>query len=78
MAGGTMNWADIYGEPASPIQIPSPISAAGPNQSFVNPAFSGPGTLNVTGGRGPAISLLGLVAALILLRVAVAMGGDVA
>jgi hypothetical protein len=77
---GTMNWADVYGEEASPIQLAAPISAAGPYQSYVNPAFSGPGTGAMGGpvGKGPAISLIGIAAALILLRIAVEMGGEVA
>lgn len=66
-----MNWADVYGVPASPIQLPAPISAAGPNQSFVNPAFSGPGTGIQGSGPAPAFSLMGLVVALVLLRVAI-------
>lgn len=69
---GTLNWADVYGQPASAIQVPSPISAAGPNQSFVAPAFSSPGTVQNV-GNAPTISLMGLVFALVLLRIAIEM-----
>ena len=65
-----MNLADVYGEAANPFQLAAPISAAGPNQSFVAPAFSGPGT--VTGsGPAPAFSILGMVLLLVALRVAI-------
>jgi hypothetical protein len=77
---GTMNWADTYGVPASTFQASAPISSAGPNQSTVNPAFSGPGTLPISaGGSGtaPAISLLGMVILLVALRVAIEAGGEV-
>lgn len=67
---GTLNWADVYGEPASSIQMASPISAAGPNQSFVAPAFSTPGTYSAP-GSAPTISLMALVAGLVALRVAI-------
>jgi len=70
---GTLNWADVYGEPASSIQMASPISAAGPNQSFVAPAFSNPGTQSMGGpvGNAPTISLFALVIGLVVLRVAI-------
>lgn len=66
-----MNLADVYGEMANPLQIASPISAAGPNQSFVAPAFSGPGTVSTAGGAAPAFSVLGMVLLLVALRVAI-------
>lgn len=69
---GTLNWADVYGQPASTVQVASPISAAGPNQSFVAPAFSSPGT-GASVGNAPTFSLMGLVLALVLLRVAIEM-----
>jgi len=67
---GTMNWSDVYGEPSSSAQAASPISGGGPNQSFVSPAFSGPGT-GIQPGPGPTFSLVGLVAGLIALRMAI-------
>ena len=67
----SMNLADVYGEAANPFQIASPISASGPNQSFVNPAFSGPGTVSVGSGPAPAFSILGMVLLLVALRVAI-------
>lgn len=67
---GTMNWSDVYGEPSSPVQMAAPISAGGPGQSFVSPAFSGPGT-GVSGGPAPTFSWLGMVLALVALRVAI-------
>lgn len=69
---GTLNWADAYGEPAATMQMAAPISAAGPNQSFVAPAFSTPGTFTAV-GNGPTFSLFALVAGLIFLRVAIEM-----
>lgn len=75
---GTLTWADAYGEMGPASQIASPISGAGPNQSYVNPAFSGPQTTAsaMPGGKGPAFSLIGLVAGLVALRIAIAMGGE--
>lgn len=67
---GSLNWADVYGEPASTVQMASPISAAGPNQSFVAPAFSNPGTMGAS-GNAPTLSLFALVAGLVALRVAI-------
>ncbi len=75
---GTVSWADAYGEMGPSYQLSAPISAAGPNQSFVNPAFSGPQTSasGMPGGKGPALSLLGLAVGLVVLRVAIEMGGE--
>lgn len=75
---GTISWADAYGEMGPSFQVASPISASGPNQSFVNPAFSGPQTSaqGMPGGKAPALSLVGLVAMLVLLRVAIELGGE--
>lgn len=73
---GTMNWSDVYGEESSPIQMASPISAGGPNQSFVNPAFSGAGTLGPSTGPAPAFSLLGLAILLVAWRVFVQLNEE--
>ena len=73
MAYGTLNWADVLGVEASPVQLAAPISSGGPNQSTVNPAFAGPGTM-VSGGSAPTISLLGMVLLLVAWRVAVEVG----
>ena len=75
---GTLSWADAYGIEGPMYQVASPISAAGPNQSYVNPAFSGPQTSAsaMPGGKAPAFSLVGIVIALVLLRIAIEMGGE--
>ena len=75
-SGGTLNVADVYGDSAPILQFASPISASGPNQSFVAPAFSPPGTMQVSGGKAPALSLVGLVIALLIWRVAINLGGE--
>lgn len=72
----SMNWSDVYGEVSSPFQASAPITAGGPGQSFVNPAFSGPGTIALSSGPGPAISLVGLAIALVALRVAIELSGE--
>lgn len=73
---GSLNWADIYGEEASPVQMAAPISAGGPNQSFVNPAFTGPGTGGSSSGPAPTFSLLGMVLLLVAWRVAVTLSEE--
>lgn len=73
---GTMNWSDAYGIPSSPFQQAAPISAGGPGQSFVAPAFSSPGTVMGDTSSAPAFSLLGFVIILVALRIAVEMGGE--
>lgn len=70
-AGGTMSMADIYGVPVSGFQMSDTISAGGPNQSFVAPAYSGPGTAGGAGGTAPAISVLGLILLLVAYRIVV-------
>lgn len=75
----SITWADAYGEEGVTYQEPAPITAAGyaGNQSTVAPWGSDVGTVGIgTGGTAPAISLVGLVVALILLRVVVELGGD--
>lgn len=73
---GTLNWSDTYGIPSSPFQVAAPISAGGPGQSYVAPAFSSPGTVMASVGTAPAFSLLGMVILLVALRIAVEMGGQ--
>lgn len=75
LAYGTLNWADVLGIEASTVQLASPISSGGPNQSLVNPAFSGPET-GVSADPAPAFSLLGLVLLLVAWRVAVEIASD--
>lgn len=71
-----MNWADLYNQPAvyetGSGQATGPT---GPNQSIV----TGPGqSLAGASGAAPAFSWLGLVLALVAMRVLVSMGGRVA
>jgi len=75
---GTLNVADVYGEMGATYQVASPLSAGGPNQSFVAPMGSGAqtGAASLPGGKGPALSLIGLALMLVLLRVAVELGGE--
>ena len=75
---GTLNIADVYGEMSPMYQVASPLSAGGPNQSYVAPMGSGAqtGVQAAPGGKGPALSLIGLALMLVLLRVAVEMGGE--
>jgi hypothetical protein len=75
-----MSWADVYGEQGTSYQEADPGTAAGfnGNQSYVSPWGSGTGT-SVGVGRGgtaPALSLVGLVVALVLLRIVVELGGE--
>lgn len=76
----SMNWADVYGEDGPTYQESAVGTAAGfgGNQSFVAPWGSGTGA-GVVGGTAtaaPAITLVGLVVALVLLRIVVEMGGE--
>lgn len=72
-----MNWADLYNQPATydtgTGQVTGPT---GPNQSIV----TGPGQAGIgaSSGTAAAFSWLGLVLALVAMRVLTAMGGRVA
>jgi len=70
-----MNWTDVYGEESSPVAAAAPISASGPYQSFVAPAFSGAMT-GGSGGPAPAFSLVGLILLVVAWRVIVQMSED--
>ncbi len=72
---GSMNWADAYGEEAPAYQVPAPITGGGPNQSYVSPWGSNAGTMIGQGGSAPAVSLLGLVMALVAWRVVAELSG---
>lgn len=72
-----MNWSDLYSNSPStgaPVQVQSTMST-GPNQSIVT---GGGQTVAGVGGTGAAISWLGLALALIIIRVLISMGGQVA
>lgn len=71
-----MNWADAYGEPATSWAPSSPIGAAGPNQGFVAPAYSGSSAGMGQGGTAPAISIVGMLLLLVAARVLVELGAE--
>lgn len=76
----SMAWPDVYGEEGASYQEPAPITASGymGNQSFVAPWGSSAGSVGVvgSGGNGPALSIVGLVVALVLLRIVIELGGE--
>lgn len=71
-----MNWADLYSESATgPVVATMATGPTGPNQSIVT---GGGQAMQTTGGSGPSMAWLGLVLALVALRVVMMMGGKVA
>jgi hypothetical protein len=65
---GTMNMADLYGKASQAVRAADPVGVGGPNQSSV----TNPPSANMA-GNGPAISWLGFVLLLVLLRIAIEM-----
>lgn len=70
-----MNWTDLYNGANSANGTGQVTGPVGPNQSYV----TGPAQMTgMSGGGSPAFSWLGLVLALVAIRVLVSMGGRVA
>lgn len=68
-----MNWADLYSGRSAATGVAVVSGPVGPNQSVVT--ASGQSGAVVSNGRGSAFSWLGLVLALVILRILVQMGG---
>lgn len=66
---GTISDTDIYGVPSMAYSFPDPT--IGGNQSMVAPAFGTSGAAGIDGSASPTISVLGMIALLVALRVAI-------
>lgn len=73
----TLNLADVYGAKSSAGAAPAnpSVQVTGPNQSAVTTAAQG-NNVSVVSGSGAAFSWLGFALALVLLRIALEMGGE--
>lgn len=66
---GTISGADIYGIASPMYSFPDPT--VGGNQSMVAPAFGTSTAAGIDGSQSPTISIIGMIALLLALRVAI-------
>ena len=74
--GGTIGRADVYGTASKPGGMFDPLSIQNQNGASVAPMTQTASGGGASVGNGPAISLVGLVLALVMLRLAIGMASD--
>lgn len=73
---GTVGMADLYGTPSRPGGRFDPLSVQNPNGGSVAPVTQTASGGASSVGNGPALSVLGLVLALVSLRVFIGLAQD--